>query len=635
MVVLLGIAFLAGVITAVSPCVLPVLPIVLAGGASGGRRRPYAIVAGLITMFVFSILFASYLLEQLGLPEDLLRNISIALLFAVAATLLFPRLEHAPRARARAAQPPQARSTSTAASCSAARSASPSSPAAARSSRTSRRSPRALDFGFKPFALAVRYALGASVVLLAIALGGQRVAKPLRARATELSAGARRDRRAAAFWLSSSTPTRSFRPRCRTGRTSSRSTPRTPRSRATSSTAKARRSRCRPRSRTCPTTGRRPSLDGGGNWINSPPLTMQKLRGKVVLIDFWTYSCINCLRTLPQLEAWDARYRKDGLVIVGVHTPEFAFEHVTSNVSDAVKRLDVRYPVVQDNDYGIWNAYSNQYWPAEYLIDRSGHVRHAHFGEGEYDADREADPRAARCRPRLDDRRARPDADGCADARVVHRLRARRPLRRQDRRSPTVRRTYHFPPQLPLHHLALGGLWTVLEERGVTGRGARLRVHFQASKVYLVLGGHGKVDVYVERQEAAHRARGGRPALHARGLAARARRAARAALHARDLGLRVHVRLIELGDEREVIRGVGSRRQSHERAAVGARRRSRVAPTDARRGTSSRGRRVERSEAVGEALPRGRARPAGARRSRSAPAPRAAERRSRRRDGPR
>ena len=135
-----------------------------------------------------------------------------------------------------------------------------------------------------------------------------------------------------------------------------------------------------------PDYGPAPSFADGGHWINSTPLTMQKLRGKVVLVDFWTYSCINCLRTLPQLEAWDKRYRKAGLVIVGVHTPEFAFEHVTSNVSNAVKRLGVRYPVVQDNDYGIWNAYANQYWPAEYLIDKQGHVRHAHFGEGEYGA---------------------------------------------------------------------------------------------------------------------------------------------------------------------------------------------------------------------------------------------------------
>ena len=112
---------------------------------------------------------------------------------------------------------------------------------------------------------------------------------------------------------------------------------------------------------------------------------MRDLRGKVVLVDFWTYTCINCLRTLPHLEAWDAAYREKGLVIVGVHTPEFAFEHSASNVEAAIRRLGVHYPVPLDNEYATWDAYSNQYWPAEYLVDRSGHVRHVHFGEGEYD----------------------------------------------------------------------------------------------------------------------------------------------------------------------------------------------------------------------------------------------------------
>src|SRR5919206_527721 len=114
-------------------------------------------------------------------------------------------------------------------------------------------------------------------------------------------------------------------------------------------------------------------------------LTAAWILGKLGLVDFWTYSCINCLRTLPHLEAWDRAYRKDGLVIVGVHTPEFAFEHSLSNVRKATRRLGVRYPVALDNDYATWNAYSNQYWPAEYLLDRRGHVRHYHFGEGEYD----------------------------------------------------------------------------------------------------------------------------------------------------------------------------------------------------------------------------------------------------------
>src|SRR5919201_46045 len=134
--------------------------------------------------------------------------------------------------------------------------------------------------------------------------------------------------------------------------------------------------------------GRAPDFSHISHWLETPgdrPLSLASLRGKVVLVDFWTYSCINCLRTLPHLEAWDRAYREDGLVIVGVHTPEFAFEHVLSNVRAAVKRLDVRYPVALDNDYATWNAYANEYWPAEYLIDRDGRLRHTHFGEGEYD----------------------------------------------------------------------------------------------------------------------------------------------------------------------------------------------------------------------------------------------------------
>src|SRR5512146_992068 len=122
----------------------------------------------------------------------------------------------------------------------------------------------------------------------------------------------------------------------------------------------------------------------GTTWLNSPPLTNEMLRGKVVLVDFWTYSCINCLRTLPYLKAWDDKYRADGLVIVGVHAPEFVFEKDLHNVENAVREFGIKYPVVLDNEYAIWNAYQNQYWPADYLIDAQGRIRHEHFGEGAY-----------------------------------------------------------------------------------------------------------------------------------------------------------------------------------------------------------------------------------------------------------
>jgi thiol-disulfide isomerase/thioredoxin len=128
-----------------------------------------------------------------------------------------------------------------------------------------------------------------------------------------------------------------------------------------------------------------PELVAGGQWFNSKPLTLASLRGKVVLLDFWTYSCINCLRTLPHLKAWYAAYHSDGLQIIGVHSPEFAFEHVASNVAAAIKRLGITYPVVQDNNFATWNAYANAYWPAEYLIDQQGRIREYRTGEGGYD----------------------------------------------------------------------------------------------------------------------------------------------------------------------------------------------------------------------------------------------------------
>jgi thiol-disulfide isomerase/thioredoxin len=133
-----------------------------------------------------------------------------------------------------------------------------------------------------------------------------------------------------------------------------------------------------------PVEGTLPALDGIGPWFNSVPLTREQLKGKVVVIDFWTYSCINCLRSLPYLKAWDAKYRKDGLVIIGVHAPEFAFEREPANVAKAIQDLGIRYPVALDNNYVLWHALDNQYWPAHYFVDAQGRIRFHHFGEGEY-----------------------------------------------------------------------------------------------------------------------------------------------------------------------------------------------------------------------------------------------------------
>src|SRR3982751_3566599 len=134
-----------------------------------------------------------------------------------------------------------------------------------------------------------------------------------------------------------------------------------------------------------PVQGDLPALDGLGPWFNTKQLTRDQLKGKVVLIDFWTYSCINCLRSLPYVKAWDEKYRKDGLVIIGVHAPEFAFEREPANVARAIQDLGIRYPVALDNSYALWRALKNNYWPAHYFVDAHGRIRYHHFGEGDYD----------------------------------------------------------------------------------------------------------------------------------------------------------------------------------------------------------------------------------------------------------
>jgi thiol-disulfide isomerase/thioredoxin len=235
--------------------------------------------------------------------------------------------------------------------------------------------------------------------------------------------------------------------------------------------------------------------------VNSDPLSLDSLHGKVVLIDFWTYSCINCLRTLPHLEEWDRQYRSKGLVIVGVHTPEFAFEHDLGNVRAAVAKLGVHYPVALDNDYKTWNAYSNEFWPADYLLDQNGHVRHIHFGEGEYQKT-EQDIRlllragGSSALPRLI---REPDATPTGDITPESYLGYFRIARYSGSQlSADVERDYHFPTSLTRDHFAYEGRWTVESERIVAGDGARLRLHFHARQVNLVLGGKGLVAVIVD-----------------------------------------------------------------------------------------------------------------------------------------
>ncbi len=263
--------------------------------------------------------------------------------------------------------------------------------------------------------------------------------------------------------------------------------------------------RCQAGASALESCGKAPAFAGITSWLNTPgerPVTLANLRGEVVLVDFWTYSCINCQRALPHVEAWYSVYHDDGLEVVGVHTPEFAFEHVVSNVAAAARQLGVRFPVAVDDGYRTWNAYGNEYWPAEYLIDASGELRHVEYGEGDYGTTetliREllvaADPSA-----HLPRRTDVPDRTPMQQITPESYLGYER---LQNFAGSTVARnrpaTYRFPASLPPNELALSGTWTVGPEEATSGAGAGLELSFQASNVYLVLGGTGRIDIAVE-----------------------------------------------------------------------------------------------------------------------------------------
>jgi len=416
MTVLLAFALLAGAATAITPCVLPVLPALLSASGSGGRRRPLGVVAGLTLTHVITIVGIASVVDGVGFADGTLRTLAIAVLAVFGLTLLVPRASHWIEARMSALSRLGPRSAGDGfwsglpvggalgfvyAPCAGPILAAVISVSASRGTTT------------ELVAVGIAYGLGSAVVLLAIALGGRRVMDRVRRRGrgpvlqrafgvvmvlTAVLMFANLDIRfqsalASEFPGFLTNPTGSLE---RSSAVENRLEGLRGDSKFKAPTAPVKENGRESGSGgsdaalagvttpELPVLGRAPEFTGTQRWFNSPPLSMKSLRGRVVLVDFWTYTCINCIRTLPYIKAWDDRYRDQGLTIVGVHTPEFAFEKKASNVQQAIDDEQLRYPVVQDNEFGTWNAFTNQAWPAKYLIDARGRVRYVHLGEGEY-----------------------------------------------------------------------------------------------------------------------------------------------------------------------------------------------------------------------------------------------------------
>ena len=530
MLVLLSFALLAGAGTALSPCVLPVLPALLSAGGVGGKRRPLGIVLGLSITFTVTIVGVANVVDGVGLGSDPLRDVAIAVLLVFGITLLLPRL--ADRLEAPL-------------------------------SRLARFGPRtsgdgfgsgllvggALGFVYTPCAspilaavisvsaasgrtvtIALAYAAGSAIVLLALTLGGrrlfERVRKAGRGPALQRALGVIMILTAVAIltnldvnfdqFVAQHIPdvnlTASLEcSKTVTGRLSQitgRHAKFAPANGSSScggsatsvhpAAADASEASLIADASKLPKLGPAPEFTETQQWFNTPgkqPLSLSALRGHVVLVDFWTYTCINCIRTLPYLKAWDAAYRHDGLTIVGVETPEFAFEHDAGNVANAIDQFGLRYPVVQDNKMGTWNAYGNEYWPADYLIDAKGQVRYAAFGEGDYDKTETA------IRALLAESGAAVGGKGHPKDVIVPSQEATPETYLGTARAQgwiegpkSGLHDYGSPPtgQLSINDFAFSGTWNISEQPAVAGSEAGIDVQFQAKNVYLVLSSPGE-----------------------------------------------------------------------------------------------------------------------------------------------
>ncbi len=241
-----------------------------------------------------------------------------------------------------------------------------------------------------------------------------------------------------------------------------------------------------------------PALAGITDWINTAPITLESLKGQVVLIDFWAYSCINCIRTLPYLNAWYEKYHEQGFTIIGVHSPEFDFERDLKNVQAAVIKDQIKYPVALDNRFETWNNFHNSYWPAHYLIDKNGHIVYEKFGEGDYDVTEN------NIRFLLGMNEKLPQASPAPFNPILQTPETYLGYARADsfvnngQVFSNAAGIYHYPKNLPLNSWALEGDWVITPEKIATSQAAKIKIHFQAGKVFAVMGQHAGHAIPVE-----------------------------------------------------------------------------------------------------------------------------------------
>jgi cytochrome c biogenesis protein CcdA/thiol-disulfide isomerase/thioredoxin len=472
----IGLAFIEGLALSLSPCILPVLPLILGASLGGTKQKPFGIILGFVLSFTVFALISRETILAFSINPEIIRNISLFLLVTFGVVMVFPKLSNYWSSKSDTLGHTGHKLISYVkgdgfysglsigaligivwAPC-----AGPILAAAIIQIIQA-------DSNIAAITTIAAFSLGAGIPMLIIATSGNNIMKHLgflkknsytirRVFGIIMIAGALSILTGLNIKIINWTAETAAQTNITTELENALATPL-----------------------------QAPEITGITDWINSNPLTLKDLRGKVVLIDFWTYSCINCIRTLPYVTKWYNQYKNDGLVVIGIHAPEFAFERQLENVRDAVREHHINYPVALDNNARTWAAYNNKYWPAHYLIDRDGQIVYTHFGEGNY-AITENNIRVLLGQKKAADQKQTTFNTDQSPETYLGFARSKN-FASPEKSNTDTPTQFTFPKELSTNQWALDGNWTV-EKKNITSntKGARLRYNFKAKKVHLVMG---------------------------------------------------------------------------------------------------------------------------------------------------